>query len=235
MSDHIIEMVELTKKYGTFTAVDHLSLNIRKGEIFGLLGPNGAGKSTSILMMLGLTEPSSGNVFVCGINSTINPIEVKQRVGYLPEDVGFYDERTGLENLMYTARLNGIDDKTAKEKALQLMKQVGLPDVENKKTGKYSRGMRQRLGLADVLIKDPEVIILDEPFANLDPTTQIRLKKTLKKINEESSSTLLISSHDLGHITEVCERIVVLSKGEVIKDLRTSAATLKELEQFFSA
>ena len=138
------------------------SLNIRKGEIFGLLGPNGAGKSTTILMMLGLTEPTSGTVEICGINSTTHPIEVKRKIGYLPEDVGFYDDMTGPENLIYTARLNGISDKEAKTKAMELMKRVGLEDQLAKKTGKYSRGMRQRLGLADVLIKNPEIIILDE-------------------------------------------------------------------------
>lgn len=155
MGEQVIVLTELTKQYGKFTAVDHIRLSIRKGEIFGLLGPNGAGKSTTILMMLGLTEPTSGIVEICGINSTTHPIEVKRKIGYLPEDVGFYDDMTGLENLMYTARLNGIPDKEAKVKALELMKRVGLEDQLKKKTGKYSRGMRQRLGLADVLIKNP--------------------------------------------------------------------------------
>ena len=149
MGEQVIVLTELTKQYGNFTAVDHIRLSIRKGEIFGLLGPNGAGKSTTILMMLGLTEPTSGVVEICGINSTTHPIEVKKKIGYLPEDVGFYDDMTGPENLMYTARLNGIPDKEAKVKALELMRRVGLEDQLKKKTGKYSRGMRQRLGLAD--------------------------------------------------------------------------------------
>jgi ABC-2 type transport system ATP-binding protein len=117
MAVPIIQLVDLTKKYGNFTAVNSLNLTIEKGEIFGLLGPNGAGKSTTILMMLGLTEPTSGRVVVCGINSTTNPIEVKKKVGYLPEDVGFYDDMTGFENLIYTARLNGIPENEAKTKA----------------------------------------------------------------------------------------------------------------------
>ena len=142
MAVPIIELVDLTKKYGTFTAVDQLNLTIQKGEIFGLLGPNGAGKSTTILMMLGLTEPTSGSVSVCGINSTSNPIEVKRKVGYLPEDVGFYDDRTGIENLLYTARLNQLPDSVALQKAEQLLIRVGLTDVRNKKVGQYSRGMR---------------------------------------------------------------------------------------------
>ena len=117
MAENIIEIADLTKKYGSFTAVDQLNLTIRKGDIFGLLGPNGAGKSTTILMMLGLTEPTSGSVKVCGIDSTSNPIEVKRRVGYLPEDVGFYSNLNGLENLMFTARLNRIPPEEAEQKA----------------------------------------------------------------------------------------------------------------------
>ena len=151
MGEQVIVLTDLTKQYGNFTAVDHIRLHIRKGEIFGLLGPNGAGKSTTILMMLGLTEPTSGTVEICGINSTTHPIEVKRRIGYLPEDVGFYDDMTGPENLIYTARLNGIPDKEAKTKAMELMKRVGLEEQLTKKTGKYSRGMRQRLGLAEGL------------------------------------------------------------------------------------
>ena len=122
MGEQVIVLTDLTKQYGNFTAVDHIRLNIRKGEIFGLLGPNGAGKSTTILMMLGLTEPTSGTVEICGINSTTHPIEVKRKIGYLPEDVGFYDDMTGPENLIYTARLNGISDKEAKTKAIELIR-----------------------------------------------------------------------------------------------------------------
>lgn len=169
MDERVIALTDLTKQYGRFTAVDRICLTIRKGEIFGLLGPNGAGKSTTILMMLGLTEPTSGSVEICGIDSTRHPIEVKRKIGYLPEDVGFYDDMTGPENLIYTARLNGISDAEAKVRALELMEHVGLAGQMKKKTGKYSRGMRQRLGLADVLIKNPEIIILDEPTSGIDP------------------------------------------------------------------
>ena len=140
MGEQVIVLTDLTKQYGNFTAVDHIRLHIQKGEIFGLLGPNGAGKSTTILMMLGLTEPTSGSVEICGINSTTHPIEVKRKIGYLPEDVGFYDDMTGLENLIYTARLNGIPDKEAREKAMELIKRTGLEDQLKKKAGKYSRG-----------------------------------------------------------------------------------------------
>lgn len=170
MDEQVIALTGLTKQYGSFRAVDNLCLHIRKGEIFGLLGPNGAGKSTTILMMLGLTEPTSGSVEICGINATRHPIGVKRKIGYLPEDVGFYDDMTGAENLIYTARLNGIPDEEAKPKAVELMKRVGLEEQAEKKTGEYSRGMRERLGLADVLVKTPEIIILDEPTSGIDPS-----------------------------------------------------------------
>jgi ABC-2 type transport system ATP-binding protein len=134
MAETIIELVNLTKKYRSFTAVDHIDLTVEKGEIFGLLGPNGAGKSTTILMMLGLTEPTEGWARVCGINPSRNPIDVKRRVGYLPEDVGFYDDRTGLENLVYTAMLNCIPETEAAEKAKVLLQRVGLENVDGKKT-----------------------------------------------------------------------------------------------------
>ena len=135
MAETIIELVNLTKKYRSFTAVDHINLRVEKGEIFGFLGPNGAGKSTTILMMLGLTEPTEGQAKVCGIDPARNPIEVKRQVGYLPEDVGFYDDRTGLENLVYTAMLNRISKVEAIEKAKILLQRVGLGDVNGKKTG----------------------------------------------------------------------------------------------------
>ena len=134
MTENIIELTDLTKQYGSFTAVDNLNLTIRKGEIFGLLGPNGAGKTTTILMMLGLTDPTSGSVRVCGIDSTSNPIEVKRRVGYLPENVGFYDDLTGLQNLVFTGRLNNLSGRAATEKAEQLLSRVGMSENSNKKT-----------------------------------------------------------------------------------------------------
>ena len=142
MCQYVIELTGLTKKYGNFTAVNDLNLNIRKGEIFGLLGPNGAGKSTTILMMLGLTEPTSGSVNVCGINSTTHPVDVKRKVGYLPEDVGFYEDMTGIENILYTAALNGIGKKEGRAKAEQLLERVGLAKEADKKASKYSKGMR---------------------------------------------------------------------------------------------
>jgi ABC-2 type transport system ATP-binding protein len=215
---NIIELVNLTKKYGSFTAVDHLNLSIRKGEIFGLLGPNGAGKSTTILMMLGLTEPTSGSVSVCGIDSTHNPIEVKRRVGYLPEDVGFYEDQSGLENLIYTARLNRMPENEARHKAEQLLVRVGLSDVDGKKTGKYSRGMRQRLGLADVLIKNPEVIVLDEPTLGIDPKGVREFLELIVKLSNEEGLTVLLSSHHLHQVQQVCDRVGLFVSGRLVAE-----------------
>ena len=218
METNVIELNGLTKNYGAFTAVDHLNLTIRRGEIFGLLGPNGAGKSTTILMMLGLTEPTSGTVEVCGINSTRQPVEVKRKVGYLPEDVGFYDDRTGLENLVYTARLNGIAPGEAKENTLRLLERVGLSDELTKKTGKYSRGMRQRLGLADVLIKNPEVVILDEPTLGIDPSGIREFMDLIWRLSREEGVTVLFSSHHLHQVQQVCDRVGLFVRGRLIAE-----------------
>ena len=201
MSEPIIELHELTKKYGKFTAVDHINLAVQKGEIFGILGPNGAGKSTTILMMLGLTDPTSGTVQVCGINSTRNPIQVREKVGYLPEDVGFYDDMTGIENLLYTARLNRIPEADA---------------------GKYSRGMRQRLGLADVLIKQPEVIILDEPTSGIDPAGVQEFMDLIRQLREENGLTVLFSSHHLDQVQQICDRVGLFGGGKLLAEVNVN-------------
>lgn len=214
----IIELNDLTKKYDQLTAVDHLNLSIYKGEIFGLLGPNGAGKSTTILMMLGLTEPDSGMAKVCGINPTTSPVEVKKKVGYLPDNVGFYDDMTGLENLVYIARLNGLPQNLAKEKAMQLLERVGLADAADKKTGKYSRGMIQRLGLADVLIKNPEIIVLDEPTLGIDPKGVKEFLDLIVQLSREEGLTVLLSSHHLHQVQQVCDRVGLFVSGKLIAE-----------------
>jgi ABC-2 type transport system ATP-binding protein len=216
MEGPVIEITDLTKKYGSFTAVGNLSLSVDKGEIFGLLGPNGAGKSTTILMMLGLTEPTSGTLRVCGINPTTNPVEVKRKVGYLPEDVGFYEDYTGFENLMYTARLNSIPEREARERVMHLLERVGLSGEESKKAGKYSRCMRQRLGLADVLVKEPEDIILDEPTLGIDPRGVNEFLSLIERLSREEKNTVLLSSHHLHQIQTVCDRVGIFVGGRLI-------------------
>jgi ABC-2 type transport system ATP-binding protein len=218
MNEPIIELRGLVKRYGSLTAVDKLDLSIYKGEIFGLLGPNGAGKSTTILMMLGLTEPTAGSVRVCGVDSTRNPVEVKRKAGYLPDEVGFYDHRTGLENILYTAQLNSIPFHEAKERALQLFRRVGLQGSEHKKTGTYSRGMRQRLGLADVLIKNPEVIILDEPTLGIDPAGVREFLDLIVQLSREEKITVLLSSHHLHQVQKVCDRVGIFVSGKLLAE-----------------
>lgn len=218
MRQPIIEITGLTKRYGSFTAVDHLNLTIGKGEVFGLLGPNGAGKSTTILMLLGLTEPSEGGVQVCGFNSAKQPIEVKKVAGYLPENVGFYEDRTGLENLIYTAKLNGFNSKEAEVQAWQVLERVGMSKEANKQTGKYSRGMRQRLGLANVLIKNPQVIILDEPTLGLDPSGIRELLDLIVQLSREDGITVLFSSHHLHQVQRVCDRVGLFVKGKLLQE-----------------
>jgi ABC-2 type transport system ATP-binding protein len=216
VSGNIIELDGLTKKYGSHTVVDNLSLAIGKGEIFGLLGPNGAGKSTTILMMMGLTDPDGGSVKVCGLNPTVRPVDVKRKVGYLPEDVGFYEDYSGRENLLYTARLNGIPRGEAVERANQLLKEVGLQDQADKKAGKYSRGMRQRLGLADVLIKVPEVIILDEPTLGIDPAGVREFLDLIVRLSRVDGITVLFSSHLLHQVQQVCDRVGLFVSGKLL-------------------
>ncbi|NMC40360.1 MAG: ABC transporter ATP-binding protein [Bacteroidales bacterium] len=218
MNGNIIELVDLTKKYGDFTAVDSLNLTVKKGEVFGLLGPNGAGKSTTILMLLGLTEPTSGSVRVCGIDPVTNPIEVKKKVGYLPEDVGFYFNLTGWENIMFTARLNSLSGKEAVAKVNSLIERVGLQDAADKKTGQYSRGMIQRLGLAEVLLKSPEVIILDEPTLGIDPTGVVELLELIVRLSREDGITVLFSSHYLHQVQQVCDRVGIFVDGRLIAE-----------------
>ncbi len=228
--EEMIAMNALTKKYGDRTAVDGLTLSIGKGEIFGLLGPNGAGKSTTILMLLGLTEIDSGSATVCGINPMRNPIEVKKRVGYLPEDVGFYNDLTGLQNLLFTAKLNNIPKDRAVREALRIMDEVGLFEERDKLVGKYSKGMRQRLGLADVLIKEPEVIIMDEPTQGLDPIGMKKFLQLIVRLSRTDGITVLFSSHHLHQVQQVCDRVGIFVKGKLLADGNISALA----EQLFS-
>ena len=216
MKDPIIQIKDLSKCYGSFRAVDELNLDVHKGEIFGLLGPNGAGKTTTILMMLGLTEPSGGSVHVCGYQSTGNPIVVKRKVGYMPDSLGFYDQMTALDNLMYIARLNGLRENEGKRRALAVMETVGLIAEKDKKTGTYSRGMKQRLGLAEVLIKEPEVIILDEPTLGIDPSGVRDFLSLIKSLSREQGITVLLSSHHLHHVQQICDRVGIFVKGKLL-------------------
>lgn len=212
----ILKAVGLTKKYGEKTVVNHLDLSIRKGEIFGLLGPNGAGKTTTILMLLGLTEPTEGEASILGLSCAKNPVEVKKRVGYLPDNVGFYSDMTGRQNLAFTGRLNGLSEEEIQERTERLLKRVGMTEAADQKTGTYSKGMKQRLGIADVLMKDPEIIIMDEPTLGIDPEGMRQLLELMKELAEKDGRTLLLSSHQLYQIQQVCDRVGIFVGGNLV-------------------
>ncbi|CCQ94140.1 ABC transporter related protein [[Clostridium] ultunense Esp] len=224
--ENVIQLEGLTKRYGEFTAVDHLDLSLKKGEIFGFLGPNGAGKSTTILMLLGLVEPTEGTAHVLGYNATREPLEVKRRVGYLPDNVGFYEEMTGLENLLFTAELNGLSRDEGEKRAKNLLTRVGLTEAQGKKAGTYSRGMRQRLGLADVLMKQPELIILDEPTLGIDPEGVRDFLALIQTLSKEEGITVLLSSHHLHQVQRICDRVGLFVRGRLI-----ALGTVEELSR----
>jgi ABC-2 type transport system ATP-binding protein len=206
----------LTKKYGDLTAVDSLDLEVRVGEIFGLLGANGAGKTTTILMLLGLTERTSGAVRVVGFDPARNPLDVKRRVGYLPDTVGFYEDLTGRQNLRYTARLNGLKGEPAETRIATVLDQVRLSDRADDPAGTYSRGMLQRLGIADALVKDPTVLILDEPTASIDPIGVVEILGLLRGLVRDRGVTILLSSHLLTQVQSVCDRVGIFAAGRLV-------------------
>ena len=206
----------LTKRYGETIAVDALSLDIHRGEVFGLLGPNGAGKTTTILMLLGLTEPTSGSAIVDGMDPTRDPLRVKSRVGYLPDDVGFYENMSGRDNLRYTAALNRLPFGEGERRVDELLAMVGLAKVGDHKVEGYSRGMRQRLGLADALVKQPSILILDEPTVNIDPEGVRELLALVDRLSDEQGVTVILSSHLLHQVEQVCDRIGIFVKGRLV-------------------
>jgi ABC-2 type transport system ATP-binding protein len=212
----VVETKDLSKRYREILAVNSLSLTVEEGEIFGFLGPNGAGKTTTILMLLGLTEPTSGKVSVCGFNPTHQSLEVKKRVGYLPENPGFYDDISASENLLYMARLNRIPEDEARRRTTQVLDQVGLAEDGRRLVKEYSRGMKQRLGIAEVLVKNPQAIILDEPTLGIDPDGAIRILEMIRKLNREHGITVMLSSHQLQQVQEICNRVGIIVKGKLI-------------------
>lgn len=212
----VIRTRKLTKRYGTLTAVDRLDLEVFPGEVFGLLGQNGAGKTTTILMLLGLSEPTDGEASVMGLDPAWEPREVKRRVGYLPDAVGFYDGMTGRENLRYTARLNGLDRRESAAAIDEVLEQVGLTGRADDPVGTYSRGMRQRLGIADALVKSPDLLILDEPTTSIDPIGVVEILDLLRKLVDERGLAIMLSSHLLSQVQTVCDRIGIFANGRLI-------------------
>jgi ABC-2 type transport system ATP-binding protein len=212
--DTVIEAKSLTKIYGSTAAVDHITFSVGRGEIFGLLGPNGAGKTTTILMLLGLTDISSGEVSVLGFNPARQPLSVKRRVGYMPDMVGFYDQMTAADNLRYTARLIGFNSTEREKRIADALERVGLADSADQHVGTFSRGMRQRLGLAEILMKGAQIAILDEPTTGLDPHATAELLAMIRGFKAEGVSVLL-SSHLLERVQSVCDRVALFSGGHI--------------------
>lgn len=214
----IIETSGLTKRYKNQVAVDNLSFEVMKGEIFGFLGPNGAGKTTTLLMLLGLSEASSGSAKVCGLEPLKDARKVKQLVGYLPENVGFYGDLDAVQSLEYVASLNGIPTDKTVAKIEELLELVELKKDARKKVGAFSRGMKQRLGIAEVLIKDPEVLFLDEPTLGLDPDGAIRMIDFVQSLNRDREITVLLSSHNLYQVQKISHRVGIMILGRMVAE-----------------
>jgi len=207
----MIETENLSKVYGTFKALDNLNLTIEKNDVFGFLGPNGAGKTTTINLLMGMLQPTSGRIKIAGIDVLKNPLDVKKICGYMPENPGFYDNLTARQNLQYFLQFY---DKS-KENSEDLLEMVGLGDFADKKVGGFSKGMKQRLGMAQALLNDPEVIFLDEPTAGLDPMGVSEFRDIIKKLKEEGK-TIFFSSHILSEVKEVCDTIGILFRGKLV-------------------
>jgi ABC-2 type transport system ATP-binding protein len=214
MSVPIIEARGLTKRYDKATAVDSINFKVASGEIFGLLGPNGAGKTTTILMLLGLSDITEGEARVFGHDPMREPLAVKRLVGYLPDTVGFYDHMSAADNLHYTARLMGLGGPERRKRIAAALARAGLADVAEKRVATFSRGMRQRLGLAEILMKQARVAILDEPTNGLDPQASIELLDMIRSLKEQGV-TILLSSHLLDRVQSVCDRVALFNQGRI--------------------
>jgi ABC-2 type transport system ATP-binding protein len=215
MTENVIEAQNLTKRYSGVTVVNGISFSVARGEIFGVLGPNGSGKTTTILMMLGLTDVTDGQVRVLGRNPAREPLEVKRWVGYMPDAVGFYDNLSAGDNLRYTARLIGLERVEREERIKAALESVGLPEVIDKPVQTFSRGMRQRLALAEILMKDAQIAILDEPTSGLDPQATVELLDSIRGLKERGVSVLL-SSHLLERVQSICDRVALFSDGNIV-------------------
>jgi ABC-2 type transport system ATP-binding protein len=210
----VIDIKSLVKKYKNFLALDNLNLQISKGEIFGFLGHNGAGKTTTVNILTTLLPPTSGSAAIAGFDILKDGLEVRKRIGYLPENVKFYENLTAYENLEYLAQLSGM--KSPAKKIKEILEFIDFTGFENKKIGEFSKGMKQRIGIAQAIIHEPEVLFLDEPTAGLDPMGIKKLREVILKINKEKEITIFINTHLLSEVSKTCTTIGVLSHGKLI-------------------
>jgi len=220
----VIETHDLTKVYNSQIAVDHLNLKVKKGEIFGFLGPNGAGKTTTLLMLLGLSEPTEGWARVLGKDPLKEPLKIKRETGYLQENMGFYRDLTGKQMLDFIADLNSIPREEKEDRIENALKTVGLWDARDKLIEAYSRGMRQRLGIAEILLKSPKLAILDEPTLGLDPEATKRMSNLIMTLAKEKNMTVVLSTHLLHQAQKICDRFGIMINGKMV-----AQGTLDEL------
>jgi len=214
MNATVIEAKNLTKRYDGVAVVNGISFSVARGEIFGLLGPNGAGKTTTILMLLGLSDISDGQARVLGHDPAREPLAVKRQVGYLPDQIGFYDGLSAADNLRYTARLMGLERAEREQRISASLGHVGLADVADNRVSTFSRGMRQRLGVAEILMKEAQIAILDEPTSGLDPQATVELLEIIRDLKKRGVSVLL-SSHLLERVQSVCDRVALFNQGKI--------------------
>ena len=227
----IISIKNITKRFGRFEAVKDLSIQIKEGEIYGLLGSNGAGKSTTINILLGFLEPDKGEAFIDGINVTANVDSARKKIGYISENVNLYPYLTGIENLNYFCKIAGEDYND--EALSKILNDCGLDsDAINKKVGSYSKGMRQKVGIAIAFAKKAKVLLLDEPASGLDPLASTELSSTLKSLAKKGAAVLM-ASHDIFRVRETCDRIGILKNGTLIDQMDTSKVTTNELEKIY--
>lgn len=236
----IIELKNLTKKYGNLVAVDHNNYQVMEGEIFGLLGHNGAGKTTTILMLLGLIPPTEGTAIVDGADIKENPLQARRNVGLLPENAGFYDNLNAKQNLSFYAELADVPEKVASDRCEKLIDMVGLGDKRPVKVGAYSRGMKQRLGIAQSLVREPKVLILDEPLQGIDPEGTRDLREIIRGLSREKGVTIIFTTHVLYEVNRLCDRVAIMKNGVIaglgtIPELRkqVNAAEGEDFEQVF--
>ncbi len=211
----MIELTDLTKTYGGFTAVDRVSLSVHPGEIFGFIGPNGAGKTTTIKMMGGVLAPTAGGVAVCGIDLQTAPEEAKRRIGFIPDRPYLYEKLTGMEFLKFTADIYDVPAPVFPDKAAAVLQQFALADWGTELIESYSHGMKQRLIMAAAILHDPQVLIVDEPMVGLDPLAILMVKKLFRKL-ADSGLTIFMSTHTLKVAEEICDRIGVIARGRLI-------------------
>jgi ABC-2 type transport system ATP-binding protein len=234
----MIELKDLTKTYGNYSAVQRLSLSIGKGEIFGFIGPNGAGKTTTIKMMGGVMAPTAGSVTITGIDMQAHPQEAKRRIGFIPDRPFLYEKLTGMEFLRFTADIYGVPEGKFHDKAAATLAVFSLTDWSHDLIESYSHGMKQRLIMAAALLHDPQVLIVDEPMVGLDPLAIIMVKKLFKQLAAQGV-TIFMSTHTLKVAEDICDRIGILSRGRLlasgtVEDLRREAnVTSADLEQVF--